>query len=182
MVAAVIELRQMVAADLPYVRSWLCEPHVVRGWLGDGAAGDEVEKISRRVSGSGEQPIRMLTIVERPAAEPLMARPIGWCQWYPWDAYPAEAEALGAREGDCGLDYAIGDPQAIGRGLGTELIGLLVAQVRRHRPDCGLIVAPEATNRASRRVLERHNFSLIAVRPVASEPNPSPMAIYRAGL
>ena len=57
----------------------------------------------------------MLTILERPNREVHTAVGIGWCQWYPYDAYPAEAEALGAHAGDCGIDYAIGEPTAIGR-------------------------------------------------------------------
>jgi RimJ/RimL family protein N-acetyltransferase len=42
-----------------------------------------------------------------------------------------------------------------------------------------VIVDPDANNVASRRVLERNGFSLVAVRPVASELNDNPMAIYR---
>ena len=42
-----------------------------------------------------------------------------------------------------------------------------------------MIVDPDARNAASRAVLERNGFSLIAVRPVASELNNNPMAIYR---
>lgn len=157
-------MRPMVVTDLSSVRTWLQEPHVVRWWLVNTTADDALEKIGQRVSGSGDQATRMLTIVETPAAGPQAAVPIGWCQWYPYDAYPAEAEALGACDGDCGLDYAIGDPGAIGRGLGTELVSLLVARVRRHHPGCGVIVVPDAANTASRRVLERNQFALIAVR------------------
>lgn len=35
---------------------------------------------------------------------------------------------------DCGLDYAIGDLAAIGRGYGTQVVAALVDEVRRHRP------------------------------------------------
>ena len=174
-----IELRPMTAGDLSRVAVWLAEPHVARWWLPDTTAEAELEGLRRRLLGLEDQHTRMLTIIERAAGPDRAGETIGWCQWYPYDAYPEEAQAVGARPGDCGIDYAIGEPVAIGRGLGTQLIDALVLEVRRHHPGCGVIVDPDAENRASRRVLEKNGFSLVAVRPVASEPGDTPMAIYR---
>ena len=84
-----------------------------------------------------------------------------------------------ALPGEAGIDYAIGDPAQISRGVGTELIAALVAEVRRHHPGAGILADPDARNAASRRVLEKNGFGLVAVRPVASEPTGDPMAIYR---
>ena len=105
--------------------------------------------------------------------------PIGWCQWYRWEDYPDEARELEARAGEVGLDYALGDPGAIGRGLGAAMIAALVREVRARHPGCGIVVEPEATNAASRAVLERNGFVLVDVRPLAFERNDRPMAIYR---
>jgi RimJ/RimL family protein N-acetyltransferase len=77
------------------------------------------------------------------------------------------------------MDYAIGDPAWIGRGTGTELIAVLVTEIRRHHPSAGMLVGPDAANTASRRVLEKNGFELVAVRPVATEPSDAPIAIYR---
>jgi aminoglycoside 6'-N-acetyltransferase len=175
----VIELRQMATDDLAFVARWLREPHVARWWLPDTTPEAELDKLSAWLSGTGDQMTQMLTVVERRDGEAACARPIGWCQWYPYDAYPDEAVALGAEAGDCGIDYAIGEPDAVRHGLGRQLIAVLVAEVRRHHPGCGVIADPDARNRASRGVLERNGFSLIAVRAVASELNENPMAIYR---
>jgi RimJ/RimL family protein N-acetyltransferase len=169
----------MTAEDLALVDLWLHEPHVSRWWLSDTTADDELATLRERVTGGTDQPTRMLTIVERSDDPDGVAAAIGWCQWYPYDAYPDEADALGARVGECGIDYAIGEPTATARGLGTQLIAALVSEVRRHRPRCGIIVDPDANNAASRRVLESNGFSLVAVRPVATELNDNPMAIYR---
>ncbi|HXP18237.1 MAG TPA: hypothetical protein VN840_01200 [Streptosporangiaceae bacterium] len=46
-------------------------------------------------------------------------------------------------------------------------------------PGAGILVGPEASNTASRRVLEKNGFELVAVRTVATEPTDAPMAIYR---
>ena len=59
------------------------------------------------------------------------------------------------------------------------LIAALVAEARRHHPGSGVLTAPDAGNTASRRVLEKNGFELVAVRPVATEPTDAPMAIYQ---
>jgi hypothetical protein len=59
------------------------------------------------------------------------------------------------------------------------LIAVLVTLVRTARPDCGVMADPDARNTASRRVLERNGFELVAVKTVDSEPADEPMAIYR---
>jgi hypothetical protein len=60
------------------------------------------------------------------------------------------------------------------------LIAALVDEVRRHHPGCGVVVDPDARNTASRKVLERNGFSLIAVRYVATELSDNLMAIWMA--
>jgi hypothetical protein len=66
--------------------------------------------------------------------------PTGWCQWYRWADYPAQAAAMGARGGEAGVDFAIGDPAWIGRGADTELIAVLVAEVRRQHPGAAILL------------------------------------------
>ncbi len=71
---------------------------------------------------------------------------------------------------------------AIPRGSGAgqaQLISVLVAEIGRHHPGAGVLVGPDAANTASRRVLEKNGFELVAVRPVATEPGDAPIAIYR---
>jgi aminoglycoside 6'-N-acetyltransferase len=169
-----IELRAMQPGDLPLIAGWLAQPHVARWWLVHETADEELERYRQLLTGELDDGTHLLMVIER---DPRAA--VGWCEWYRWDDTPDEARELGALPGECGIDYAIGDPGAIGRGLGTELIAGLVAEVRRHHPGCGIAVEPEAANAASRRVLERNGFALVDVRPLAFEPNGNPMAIYR---
>jgi hypothetical protein len=42
-----------------------------------------------------------------------------------------------------------------------------------------VLIAPEAANVPSRRVLEKNGFHLVEVRPIATEPHRRPMAVYR---
>jgi aminoglycoside 6'-N-acetyltransferase len=160
----------MGEADLANVTAWLREPHVAR-WGSPGRTPEtQVEQYRRRIA--GQEPVTMLTVVEA-------GQPIGWCQWYRWADYPNEATAMHAEAGDIGIDYVIGERTATGRGVGTALVHLLIEEIRRVHGPAGILVAPEATNAASRRVLEKNGFELVEVRPVATEPTDAPMAIYR---
>jgi hypothetical protein len=81
--------------DLPAVEVWLHLPHVARWWTSDTTAEREIAKYWKRVTGTSARTI-MLTVT--------WARdPIGWCQWYRWAGYPAEATAIDARNGESGL-------------------------------------------------------------------------------
>ena len=167
-----ISLSPMTEQDLPAVEAWLRLPHVARWWTPDTTPEEQIAKYRRRISRETGQATIMLTVR-------WDGVPIGWCQWYRWADYPADAAALDARDGEAGIDYAIGDPAWVGRGVGTKLIAALVAEVRRRHPGAGILTEPDAANTASRRVLEKNGFGLVAVRPVATEPTDAPMAIYR---
>jgi len=165
-------LRPMSEEDLPAVAAWLRLPHVARWWTSETTAEEEISRYRAQIRQAARSATVMLMISQDGTS-------IGWCQWYRWADYPAEAAAMDAREGEDGIDYAIGDPARVGRGIGTELIAELVAEVRRHYPGAGILCDPDAANTASRRVLEKNGFELVAVRPVATEPGDTPMAIYR---
>lgn len=165
-------VRPMTEEDLPTVNGWLDLAHVALWWLADTTAEAEIAKYRRRISEERPATTMMMVFTDDGAS-------VGWCQWYRWADYPAEAAAMEAGENDVGIDYAIGDPTCTGRGIGTELIAALVAHVRRQYPDSGVLVAPNAMNLASRRVLEKNGFHLVVVRAVATEPSDAPMAIYR---
>jgi GNAT superfamily N-acetyltransferase len=161
----------MAAADLDLVRSWLSEPGVAQWYLTGSSVEDEVGDLRRCID--GDEPTEALIVTTEES------RPIGWCQWYLCRDYPEHAAGIGAPPEDVGIDYAIGDPTRRGHGEGTELIAALVTYVRQRHPNAGVIADPEASNGASRRVLEKNLFQLLAERPVASEPTQAPMAIYR---
>jgi RimJ/RimL family protein N-acetyltransferase len=156
--------------DLPLVTGWLSAPHVAPWYLAGSSVEAEAEDLRRSVSG-GEQ-VHVLIVSEE-------ERPVGWCQWYLCDVDPQWAADIGAGPGDVGIDYAIGDSTRVGQGVGTVLIGALVGQVRAHHPRCVVMSDPDARNAASRRVLEKNGFELVAVQSIRSEPTDDPMAIYR---
>lgn len=165
-----VGLRPMELADLALVERWLGEAHVARWYLAGSSL--EAELADVRASIAGHHGTHVLVVLDE-------GEPVGWCQWYACEVDPAWAADMGAGPGDCGIDYAIGDPAHVGRGVGTDLVAALVALVRAARPGCGIMADPEAANTASRRVLEKNGFALVAVKAMASEPSDDPMAIYR---
>ena len=165
-----LSLRAMASDDLSLVEAWLGDPEVARWFLAGTTVEAEVEDLRRCVM--GDEPTQALIVVEGD-------RPIGWCQWYLCENYPEHAVGVGAGPADVGIDYAIGEPGRRGRGQGTLLVGSLVTDIRGRHPDAAVFADPEASNLASRRVLEKNGFRLLAERPLPSEPTQSIMAIYR---
>lgn len=151
-----VELRPLAEGDLDAVCGWLRRPHVARWWPPDLDLTAEREKFRRRIR--GEDPTHMLVIE-------VAGRPVGWCQWYRWGDEPDAAD-YGATSADFGIDYAIGEPSAIGRGIGTRMVAVLIGQVRSRHPTAGFLVDVDPANRASQRVLEHNGFALVGVRAV----------------
>jgi aminoglycoside 6'-N-acetyltransferase len=156
--------------DLHLVERWLATPHVARWFLAGSSLEEEIGDVRDGVH--GRHPMHQLVVVHEDSA-------IGWCQWYLCEIDRAWAADMGAGPGDVGIDYAIGELAAVGRGLGTQLVGALVRVVRARHPGCGIWSDPDERNGPSRRVLEKNGFDLVAVRSLPSEPTDDPVAIYR---
>jgi aminoglycoside 6'-N-acetyltransferase len=165
-----LTLRPMQPADLVLVERWLGEPHVARWYLAGSTVARELDDLRRCIAGT--EPTHVLVVEEA-------GRPVGWCQWYRCDDYPEHAVAVGAERGDVGIDYAVGEPDRVGRGVGTALVQTLVDRITADLPGVGLITDPDAANLGSRRVLEKAGFRLMWEGPVASEPTDDVMAVYR---
>jgi aminoglycoside 6'-N-acetyltransferase len=163
-----VTLRNMTAADLPMISQWLGEPHVARWWSDEPS--EQLNEFEAAIA--GRDPTRVLVVEDA-------GRDVGWAQWYRWADSPDEAPDYGATEHDFGIDYGIGEPAQVGRGIGTELIALLVRRVRQVHPRAPILVAVATPNTASRRVLEKNGFALIDERMIASEPGDEPTALYR---
>jgi aminoglycoside 6'-N-acetyltransferase len=156
--------------DLPLVTRWLAAPHVARWYLAGSSVEEEAEDLRRSVA--GEQEVHLLMVAEREVL-------VGWCQWYLCGDDPGWAAEIGAGPGDVGIDYAVGDAASVGRGVGTALVTELVSLVRVHHPRAAVMADPDERNVASRRVLEKNGFDLVAVKAIPSEPTDDPMAVYR---
>jgi aminoglycoside 6'-N-acetyltransferase len=144
-------------SHLPVLQRWLGEPHVARWWNHD-TSDAAVEKDFGPVI-DGVEPGEDF-VVE------LDGRPVGLIQLSRFSDHPdyaAElAPVLAVGEGDGTIDYLIGEPSLVGRGLGARLIDIFVDHVWASAPDLdALVVAVHEDNEASWRGLQRAGFTLV---------------------
>jgi aminoglycoside 6'-N-acetyltransferase len=144
----------MRADDLPDVVRWLAEPHVREWWRGRPADLVSVRaKYLPRIE--GEEPTEMFVIAAG-------QRPIGMIQRYRVADYPDWADTLAAvlaAEPAAGIDYLIGEPDAVQRGYGSAAITAITAMIFEQWPDISaVVVGVQQANRPSWRALERADF------------------------
>ena len=140
-------------SDLPSLAAWFAQPHVERWW---------------------REPSDLVTVEQSygPLAQGLDPtegfivhfndRPIGYVQRYLIDENPDWREtirgALG-HSGGIGIDYLIGEPEFVGRGVGRRLISQFVdASWNRYPSAACMVVALQQDNVASWKTLEAAGF------------------------
>jgi RimJ/RimL family protein N-acetyltransferase len=147
-----VAIRPMTRADFPDVVAWQAQPHVARWWVGE--AGD-VAGAERHYGPAldGTDPTRLWVV-------DVNGRSVGFVQDYRVGDHPDYALLTG-RPDAVGVDYAIGDPALVGRGIGTRVLWTYLRDVLRpHYPEAGtFFAAPDHRNRASLRVLDKLGFS-----------------------
>jgi RimJ/RimL family protein N-acetyltransferase len=143
-------VRPMVPGDFHDVSRWVNEPHVARWW-------DEhrtVEQVAAYYGAAlrGEDPTRMWVWE-------VNGRSVGFAQDYRISDHPDYA-LLSARPDAIGIDYALGEPAFVGRGLGTSLLWVFLRDiVWPAYPDVPeFFAAPDHRNAASLRVLAKLGF------------------------
>lgn len=146
-----VGFRPMTRADLPALVRWQAEAHVARWWHG---AASTVEEAARRYGGriDGTDPTR-LWVLE------VGGRSVGWVQDYLVGDHPEYALRTGAPDA-VGVDYAVGDPSWVRRGVGTRALWVFLRDVvRPHYPGAATyFAAPDHRNVASLRVLDKLGF------------------------
>ena len=121
-----VTVRDMTRGDLRDVTRWRAQPHVARWWAGDGEA--TYDAVERRYGPriDGETPTRMWVLE-------VNGRSVGFGQHYRIADYPDYA-LLGPDPAAIGVDYAIGEPEWTGRGLGSRMIWAWVLRARATVP------------------------------------------------
>ncbi|PJJ56198.1 aminoglycoside 6'-N-acetyltransferase [Mumia flava] len=143
--------RAMTDADLPDFVRWRNEPHVTT-WFPRPPADVDAARDRYGARLRGDHPTVMRVAM-------LDGRPVGYVQDFPVDANDEYAVRI-QLPGAAGFDYLIGEPDLVGRGLGTAMLRAYVPAVLLDaHPDAPWIVAcPDARNAASLRVLDKLGF------------------------
>jgi aminoglycoside 6'-N-acetyltransferase len=152
--AATVGFRPLARSDFARLARWLETPHVARWW-----AHETTTQALERDFGAcidGAEPTDVFVVRHGPHA-------IGLLQRYRLADYASYAEALSALlpvpDDAWGIDYFVGEPQLLGRGLGAATIRAALAALWRERREASAVIVPvHATNLRSRRALERAGF------------------------
>lgn len=146
-----ITWRRLGQADFPLLRSWLEQPHVARWWNHETSP----EAVTRDFgpAARGEEPSEDLLAL-------LDGRPLGLVQRSRLADYPGYLAELAAivpvPGGAVTIDYLIGDPGQVGRGLGTLMIRSIVERTWAELPGASCVLVPVAAgNHASWNALRK---------------------------
>lgn len=148
----VVALRPMTRGDLPAVTRWRGHEHVRRWWHGDG------EPTLEAVTAAYGADIDGMTATRRWVVE-ANGRSVGFVQDYRIGDHP-EFALLAPDPDAIGVDYAIGEPEWVGRGLGVRLLWAWMLRSRRRFADATTyFAAPDHRNAASLRILDKAGFA-----------------------
>lgn len=150
-----VTLRPMTEHDFPMLHGWLNRPHVAEWWGGERPTLQMVrEKYLPRVAG-----FEAVT----PYVALLGVDPFGFAQ-----SYVAQGSGDGWWEDETdpgvrGIDQTIGEPQLLGRGLGTKLAEVLTARLFADPAVSKIQVDPAPTNARAIRCYEKAGFVRVKV-------------------
>lgn len=155
-----VGFRPLARSDFSAVARWLEQEHVHRWWPDARDAAAIEAHYGPSVEGSSPT---LVFVVEIDGAS------VGLMQCYRLADYPDWQRAVGGNDA-AGIDYLIGEPSLIGRGIGSATISAFVSVVFTIYPDIHRIVAaPQQANIPSWRALERAGFSRVFAGPIDSD-------------
>ncbi len=148
-----IVLRPMRDEDGEYARMvrWHNQPHVRAWWDPDEPPLTYDEAVQRyRPPARGEGPDRV-AIIE------VHGVPVGFVQYYPWAPYAGELSAMGITvpEGAWSLDIAIGEPDHVGRGVGSRVVRTLCDHLLQHEGATAVAFGVDRDNLRARHAYEK---------------------------
>jgi len=158
-----LAFRALERNDLTQLSEWFANEHVARWW----PVSDDLDE---HYFESGYQVRRFIVLLD--------GRPIGMVQFYRWSDEPEAGTVIGARPGEIGVDYLIGDPSLIGVGIGPLMLSAFLRQFATGRGDVtGVRVDIAEANRRSWRCLEKLGFRR-ALSGVSIEGQAGPHYVY----
>jgi aminoglycoside 6'-N-acetyltransferase len=145
-----IRFEPLTRDDLVQLHAWIQKPHVAEWWR-DLETLEKVEA-DHMAALEGTEPSYHYVIV-------VDDRRVGMIQWYLVADFPEWEEILHVGEGVAGVDLLIGEEDAIGRGLGPEVLRAFISEVVFAKEGIHAVVAGvEPGNTRSLRAFEKAGF------------------------
>jgi aminoglycoside 6'-N-acetyltransferase len=164
----------MSRRDLSLVDAWLSQSHVAEWWHEHALGIDAAASFGPSID--GEDPMEVFVV-------DWDGRPIGLVQRYRMADEPAYAAALG---GDLsravGIDYLVGEPDAVGMGIGPRVIDAFSADTFATMDTIDeIVVAVQQANRRSWRALEKAGYTRVFAGMIdTGDPSDTgPSYVYR---
>lgn len=152
--ASTVTFRELTEADFGLLADWLGRAHVQEWWRDSSAPAAVAKKYGRRIR--GEEPTEVFVVG-------VDGADVGMIQRYRIRDHPEWLETLAGAGVDAseaaGIDYLLGDPAVVGRGVGSEMIRSFTGKLFADYKDViSVVVTPQAANAASCRVLEKAGY------------------------
>jgi len=146
----VIAFEPLRADDLPLLADWLGREHVRSWWRDGGLSLQHAEDAL-----AGRDRTRYFVIV-------VDGRPVGMIETYLLSDELEWAALIGEGPDRAGLDLLIGEEDAVGRGLGPQVLAQFAREIGFANPATSALVATvEEANRRSWRAFEKAGFEYV---------------------
>ena len=155
---ASFSFRHLTRADFALLGGWLAQPQVARWWNHESSPQAMEADFGAVIDGLDPADVFIVS---------LGTQPIGLLQRYTFADNPGYitelAQLIDAPGAALSIDYLIGRPDLLGRGVGSAMIRAAVDAIWRDYPNAPSIIVPVCSaNAASWRALERAGFALVA--------------------
>lgn len=146
-----IRFTPLAVGDLPQIDAWLRRPHVARWWPRTDETYEYVLTEYLPAIEGRDPSDNFLILVDE--------RPIGMIQTYLVADYPEWEAILHLGPGVAGVDLFIGEDDAVGRGLGPQILSAFISEVVFAKDGTHAVVAGiELANGRSLRAFEKVGF------------------------
>ena len=154
-----VVIRRLRDDDRDYARvvEWRNRPHVRRWWDPDLPTAT-LESVTEEY-----RPDTLPDAASTVCIIELDRRPLGLIQFYKWASYAAEANEVGIPFDDLtyGIDVFIGDPDLVGRGLGTRVVRLLTDYLINELDASSVALTTDLENHGAQRCYEKAGFKKV---------------------
>ena len=152
-----VRLRHLAEDDLALLARWFNEPHMFPFYMRERMSLDEVRAKFRPRLGTSSGIECLVAAIE--------GVPFGYVQWYANRRDPTYGAAkLGFADG-IGLDYFIGDPGSLGKGLGSAMLDAFAQSVARRLPEADKAILVQHADANVRAVACAKRAGFVALMP-----------------